>query len=454
MLGLFTRYVAVAALLAQFLWPRFLYFSVAGKGVNPYTLLTIATFLLAIAAFLTRRTLQSNVLTTLFQGKGLVFAFILFWGWRFVCDLAVGQGMSSVGLTITDFLYLGSWFSTGLIIFSDARMRNSLPYLLALTTILATLAGVVEAVTGTQVIQMLGLMRFAAGDSYLNTLLVSDLTRGTAARIHSLFSHPAIYGQVMAAMLPIGLHLFLSRRFSDKALGAITIAAVMTSIYLCNARSPVIVAGVASMVFVALYLFDLRRPIRLAMGLLGVCLALAAIPATMQVLGDFTAGRTQEESGSSNARNIQMERGTSALAVSPTMGYGQGSAEDHASTQSRVESLGITVRTVDNYYLTTAVESGYVGLALLFVYYIAMIFQGFSGAYRTPQDSARTLCCAVLGSALGLTVGLTITSISDTLSMIFTFAGFLAAATGGAVVNRRRERRAIAMRLAAAEGAA
>lgn len=441
MTGSLTRNIAYLALILQFLWPRYLFFQVAGKGVSGFTLVAMGLLATALASLVIRHRFRQSVFAGLVRSKLLLICFVAWWFWRLLSDLTVGSGGAAF-TTVMDFLYLGSWLISGVIIFADPRIRAALPHAIAISVFAATLVGIVEYLTGTPIARMLGL----ANQSQMLNQYTVELARGGATRVRSIFTHPIVYGQVMAAMTPFALAFVLAGRIGGKVVGLLMIGAIVLSLIMCNARSPVIVMAIAIACFFATYLFDLRRPVRLFFAMIGLIAAVGATPIVVASVADLQSGRTSEEAGSTAARTIQMDRGTSALRDSPLMGYGSDSAGEYASTSNAGRV------TVDNYLLTVAVESGYVGLTLFLLMLIAIGRQGLRAIYSTPENRPRTLNCAALAATIGLASGLTVISITDTLSIMFLLAGYLAAASGAPVVARRA--RAAEARAAGAADAA
>lgn len=429
MSGPVTRIIALLALLFQFLWPRYLFFQFGGKGISGFTLVAAALLVSAIMSLFIRHRLRSKVGVGVARSKLQVGLFVALWLWRFLCDVTVGGGGQAAFGTFLDLLYLGSWFISGVIIFADDRIRGYVPYAMLVAVLVATLFGLVEYQTGVPLARMLGF-----GNLSLDAAsFTQDLSRGGANRVRSLFSHPIVYGQMIGGLAPFALFLLFSRRLGDKFLGALMALAIGVSLVLCNARSPLVVTAVAIVCFMAFYLFDLRRKLRLFLAMLGLMVAVAAMPIGLNMLDQVLSGRSAEEASSTTARTIQIDRGTTALRGSPIMGFGFGSAGEYAATRA---GDGTRV-SVDNYYLTVAVESGYVGLALFLALLMAMCLQGLRAIYSATLDRARSLNCAALGTIAGLASGLTVVSISDSLSVIFQMGGFLIAATGASVIARR-----------------
>lgn len=439
MTGLLTYPLCIVALLVQWLWPRYLFMSVAGKGVSPYTGVTMVLLAAMLAAFAVHPLLRRRAVAGATRSWALWLCFALWWGWRLLSDVVAGERPDALSSTLLDLLYLGSWMVSAAILFADDRLVRRLPYLVGIAVMIATAAGLAEWQTGTPVAKLPGFSLFSAGDAYAQDLFSTALTRGGAARIRSLYTHPIVYGQVMAAALPFALHLVFARPIGGKLLGLAASACALVSIALCNARSPLLVAGIAALVYLFLFLFDLRRRLRLALGFVLLGGVLIAAPIGIAAVEQIRAGRDAGEASSSATRALQSERGRAALANSPSMGYGQGTATGYAGT------IGMkNTQTIDNYYLTAAIESGYVGVGLLLVLLAVMVLQGLIAVHVTAASAPRSIACAATATIVAIAGGLSVVSITDELSIVFTMAGLLAALTGAAAAARRDRQRQVA----------
>lgn len=445
MLGRFTRAVAFFALLGQLLWPRYLFFQVAGKGVSGYTAFSLLLLASAIGSFIIRHRLRHNALEGMLRSKLLIGLFFLLWAWRVLCDVTAG-GDGQVAGTVLDFFYVGSWFISSMIVFADERMRAALPYYMLGGVLIATLFGLLEYQSGTPIAVTLGL----AGQNLQLNQFTDELARGGAARIRSVFVHPIMYGQTLGALTPFALFFLLGRGLRNKVLGLVMLASIGLSLLLCNARSPLVVTAVAAIGFMAVYLFDLRRRGRLFFAMLGLAGAIMATPVAIGYLEQLQAGRTAEEASSTTGRTVQMNRGLSAISRSPITGFGYGTAIEYASTTNTSSGR----QSVDSYVLSVLVESGYVGFFIFVAMLAAMALQGARAIYTTPWDRERTVNCAAFASIFALVAGLLVVSITDTLSIIFQMAGFLVAASAVPALVQRDQRRARARAEAMAAPAA
>jgi hypothetical protein len=203
------RFLATGGLFLQFLWPRYFFINVGGIGVNPYTLGTISLLLLCLGAVAFRPGLRRDVAAGCRRSKMMVAALLLYWFWRLFADCFGVSPGTSLFATMQEFLYTGSWFVIAMIIFADRILQPRLQTVMFVSALIATAAGIVEYQTQTKILSTLGLTSLMAGDQYRAHIINTSELREGVLRVQSLFGHPIIYGQIMAAMLPVALHFIL-----------------------------------------------------------------------------------------------------------------------------------------------------------------------------------------------------------------------------------------------------
>jgi hypothetical protein len=418
------RWATLLGVFALYLWPRYLFLSVGGKGVSGFTLAAILLFLLSVVLVVLRAGYRRAFVSAV-RHRFLVLAlFAALFAWRLVCDLGGETPSDSLQSTALDFLYLGSWLVTGTVLCADSRTRRSIPYVVVVCALVCALAGFIEQRMGTPLSATLGAGDLQAGDKYELGRIGSALTRGAEVRIRSLFSHPLVYGQVVASMTPAALHLLLQRTGWRRWLGAAGGVAILYSIHLSNARSPLIVAVFAAAIYCLLFFFDVRRRSRLVALMTFALAMVVAAPVAVTALTDLTTGRTSEEAISSGARDQQMARGAAALQGRLLTGYGDGNSEVYAGIRTMDGNLS-----VDNYYLTRAVDSGIIGAGLFALLIAAVLGFGARTTARIDDGVGRSLAAMFTSTVVGLGIGLTILSIVDTLAILYFMSGCMLAMT-------------------------
>ena len=425
MIGPRFRWIAILGLLIAYIWPRYLYFSVAGKGVSAYTFFSMLMLASAAAVLVLEPDIRYQTTRALARSKIVIGIFALFWAWRLVCDILGATPAPSLFQTLLDFNYLGGWTLSCVVFFADFRLRALLPWIILVSGVVATIAGIIEWQTHVSVPSMLGLYDFASGDQIVLRQIKDVLKRGDIVRVRSLYSHPLVYGQVVAAMTPAALHFIVQGDIKRRIAGAVFAGCIAVSLGLCNARSPLFVATASGVVYFALFYFDPKRISRLFV-LLWALLALVIVApiATGQFI-QLTQGRTSDEAMSSAARKRQNEQGTKALENSPILGFGDGNSGTYAGI---IGERGIL--TVDDYFLTVSVDEGYGGLAIFILMLTSFALKGLALSYDERETQSRSRNCMATGTIVGLSVGLKVLSIVDPLSFVFTMAGYLIAMSG------------------------
>jgi len=119
-------------------------------------------------------------------------------------------------------------------------------------------------------------------------------------------------------------------------------------------------------------------------------------------------GQSAKESGSSEIRALQMEIGFIKMAQHPIIGFGPGNAGD---------VIGLKTKTVDNYYLTLAMESGVTATVLFLVILLVFVRKSYAlGVLKWPgRDLGITLFLMLLGNM----VFMIILSLEQVLPLLF-----------------------------------
>src|SRR6202007_1659913 len=96
---------------------------------------------------------------------------------------------------------------------------------------------------------------------------------------------------------------------------------------------------------------------------------LLAVPVVYNTVEQLAAGRSYREQQSSNMRILMWERGEPLVMARPVLGYGGGTSAELAGVRA---NMGGTY-TIDDYYLSTLLDSGYVGAVLLGLFLLSLV---------------------------------------------------------------------------------
>ncbi len=381
--------VGTAAL--SVLWPRYVYFSIGGPQVNPLTLLTFASIVLALALIASSPALTARMAQVHRASKPIGTILLLWLVWRLIATLS-GKYPFAAGFDfVRELAYLTSFYLIGTIIACSADGPRLLIRVLLGCALLLGAAGMVEAV-----LQRNPFVRFASGGATLSAIdalkvIAAEKVRGGSYRVQATFEHPLVFAQFLVAALPLAMYAVVWERSKLWRLVAILFIPMgLFTLYKTGSR-----AGVACLAgsLAFLGLFGWVKLVR-SRGY-GKAVAFAAVPAVFLGLAavallveELASGRNRVEQGSSLVRLKMLQLGVRALQDSPALGFGQASAISKAGILDPATGVG----TLDSLLLSTALDSGYVGLGLFLLFVLLVIGKGTLAALRLRgEQSARQI---------------------------------------------------------------
>lgn len=403
-------------------WPRFFYMNFAGKGVNPYTIANIISLTLSIMLVFSIKKFKDGFYEAIKQSWYIFFIEIIYFIWKLSCDISGFSSMDSIGKTLQDFLYFESWLLISCIMLLDDRIRAHLPNILLASAAFVTLFGVIEWITHRTFSDTFGISEVQAGDAgHLSNMNLIGMRNGEL-RVKSLFSHPLVYGQFMAALTPVALQFFLRGGALNIIKASIFLLCIVFSVYVCNSRSPFLMIATAGVVFGCLHLLDFRKGGKLFTLLSTILGVMLFSPIISEIALGYLTGRSAQEAMSTSARDLQLTRGISALYFKPAMGYGDGAAINIAGIVGEHGALSI-----DNEFLSLAVDFGYVGVALFIMLIAAIMGKGLAQAIATQHPTDRLMFNCAVASMASIMLGLTILSIVDETTVLYLMGGLIIA---------------------------
>lgn len=298
-------------------------------------------------------------------------------------------------------------------------------------------AGVAVVEAASQQLMAIVLSPLIQGDAVWLQNVQEQKIRDGFFRAQVSHTHPLSLGEHMAFVVPFALALAArakdprSRWLWGAAFMLILLGAVAT-----NSRGAALGMTIALGFMAGVFAVRFFRKPRAARfrPILGLATALLLLASPILAAGTYamiTGKGGVSASNSTQSRLDQMEQAWPKILKRPMLGYGTGRS-------SRILGFWGQTLTIDNYYLTLALDFGLPG-PLAFVSMLAAF--GVAGLKRAaaapPALTAIYLACAA--SAASILISRTITSQTGNLAMIFVliaaFAGAQAAAAG-----RRRAR--------------
>ena len=404
------------------LWPRYIFIHKAGlPGVNPFTLLTMGMLALVLIHLLTVPSYGRKVLMVFQAGRGTVLLVITWFLWRVFTSLLGVYPLASVVDLAKEVVYIGSFVLFGLAVFSEPNGGRHVLRILVGCGLIASLIGLAEGFAGRNLVA--SMIPVGAGSAEAASTLANialDKVREGGFRAQSVFSHPILFAQYSAAMVPLALFCMArDRSWLWRIAAALALPLALLAILKSGSRAGIVSVVIACGVTGAIWW--LRS---IVIGRTSRLLAILALPLLIGIVGisavglsELASGRSRMEAGSSSVRITMISNGVRALESSPVTGFGQGMALVKVGV---VNSRGTV--TIDSYPLTVALESGYVGLTLFFLVFGVFSINGLRWAVSGNSDD-HALVAAAVASVICLFATSTILSTPHNMTFVWLLMG-------------------------------
>jgi hypothetical protein len=336
------------------MFPSYLGVRVGGVIFNvprALTLLMIALIFIEIA--INGRTI-SRISRVCRHSGGSILLVAGYLGFRFASAYASDDASASFNAAVSEiivsavFLYLGMYFVRTL-----DRFDRLIVIMVGAAGVLCVL-GVVEAALQRNVVAAAFPMLEITDDDFLRIAL-ADKLRGTY-RVQSTFFHPLAFASYLVLLMPLAIYcLQRAKSAGRRTVYLIVIGLMGLDAFYTGSRAALMIIGIIAFVYWARFSMNLLSTgshLRRAFGVTSLCIILVAAIGSIPVARHLVKGQNQDEKSSSSARVVQLERGGEAILDHPVLGVGPRMAGRYAGIK---DSYG---NTVDNWYLTIAVESG------------------------------------------------------------------------------------------------
>ena len=244
--------------------------------------------------------------------------------------------------------------------------------------------------------------------------IVLDKSRSGAYRVASTFSHPLAFAEYLTMCLPLAAYLCLNGQTRMRVfIGYSAVPLMLAALYLSRTRSALITAAVvlATLIVIAGVRAASQRQnfFKSVAGAFAIAGVVLTAIGGVGVFTDLAIGRDAAERGSTYARVYMMARGSRLVAEEPVTGYGPGRA---AVTLGALP--GHVNISIDNYYLTAALDSGVPGLALLLIGLAYPIIVGLFRGLTYPERSG-WLALALASGVLAYSIERGVLSLTNNL---------------------------------------
>lgn len=417
-----TRRLLLLWIVVSVVWPTYLsYRGLPGPAVSPTRLVFWALLAVWFFWLIGSAEMRASLAARLAQARPFVLLLAFYLAWNIIAAVLSASPFVSLYAFVK---IIGGPVLMLLIVLScvrDGRDIDRLLFAMVIAAVVAVLIGLVEAVKQKNLFYELvpGLFpQGGEGELAWAEQLIRDKSRDGRYRVMSTFVHPLTFGEYLALCLSLTIYLAAyARQGAQRLIAFLAVPLLVLGIYITHTRSTQVALGIVALGLVGtLGLRAMRQQRSFAVSILGY-FALAAVPLVTLALGaialEFSTGRTAAEAGSTFARLTMLKFGGQALMEQPLVGYGPGFA---AVTLGILP--GFTALTIDNYYLSVALESGLPGLLVFIALMTYPVFKGLANSPRYPGVAGARI--AVLAVALaGFIVVKVVLSQPDNMTVAF-----------------------------------
>lgn len=413
--GGFLRGMLAIVLVVMAVWPGYIGYkygpipTITPTRIVYWGLVVLWTFWLVASP-----RLRSQLFVQIFRYKMLHAVLGVFFFWQLVTAAFSVAPIFSAYYAIK--LFLGGYlmYMIVLSVLRDADDVERVITWIVIAAMVVSLFGVAEGIRKANLFVTL----LPTDPEQLETLewIILDKSRSGAYRVAATFSHPLALAEYLTMCLPLAAYLCINGQIiARRLLGTGAIPLLLVALYLSRTRSAVIsaaIVGATLIVIAGIRAASQRRNFFKAVaGVFAITGVLLSIAGGIGVLGELTLGRDRAERGSTEARLYMLARGTGLAADEPVTGYGPGLA---AVTLGALP--GHVSITIDNYYLSVALESGVLGLLLLIV---ILAYPICLGLYRGLTHHTRSgwLALALASGLLAFAVERGVLSLTNNLDL-------------------------------------
>ena len=288
-----------------------------------------------------------------------------------------------------------------------------------------TLVGVIIAVG------LHGIYQFIIGVE-IPTHWVTQSEMGVRTRVFSITGSPNIMGAILVLLTPmITAYAYMTKNFKVKAI-AWTLTILMCFSLLFTFSKGAWMGMVVAIVLFAI-LLDRRIIALLLAGGAGVVILVPSVVNRITYL--FTDDYVQ--ASMVGGRMLRWEVGLDLLKEgTPFFGFGLGRFGGAVAMQNQVIEITDTFEYfyMDNYYLKTLVEMGYLGLGFYILLLVAMVFISIKAVGRVKDTPLHAPCVAMLAGMCGVLTHLYFENIFEVpymtsyfwaMSAMIMYAGFI-----------------------------
>jgi hypothetical protein len=377
----------VAAMVLFILWPRYLAFNFGGPDLTPARLAYVVLLGIWAGALISPEFRRSLWGTFHLERRWilLIGAYIIL---RLVsCFFSDGVGLSfyqTANELFTALLLVPIILS----IYRDRSRLESLIFWIFSAALLVACLAIIERIVSHTLFAGVTIPGMNIDSVWLQQA-ITDKVREGRYRAQSTFSHPLLLAEFMVFAIPLSFYFISRKGFWTTFVGVVGLLLFVAGAVLSGSRSSLV--AIPPMVVMAIVLFSFRSQgsgrlsvsaiiMLLTLAMLGLCAftLLASGEIDLRVI----TGRSTLEIASTNTRLQMISRGIPLIAERPLVGYGPGLAGYILGIANAAGTI-----TIDNYYLSLALESGVPTLLIFLILFFGVSGKGYLCAMSLRTDS-------------------------------------------------------------------
>lgn len=415
----------VPLVVTQIIWPQYIAVSLPGlPWMTPTRLILFAlsaTFLYSLA---TSSALRAQALAIASDARAFWIAFVVWEVMQFITIPVSPDIGQSAKKAIDNQFEFTCLFFIGCIVFYRPGWARKISLWLIVLAAICCIDGLIEQRNGAPPWAGHIPSFLRVDDNYLATVLGSQARSADGIyRVRGPFSNSLTLAEYLACCMPFILHwLFRGKSVAMKALLGLGWLLVVVGIVITTSRLGLVGALIGHIVYLALWAYrraktdtgTMAGPAAVVGAPIVIALALALILSSNTLTTKFFGGGAQQASNA--ARDEQLAMAIPKVAANP-FGHGLGMS---GGTLGFVSPSGII--TVDNYFITTVLDLGVVGLAA----FVAMWLTAAATAarvYLRARDDEMELAGALAAMFVTSIIVRWVFSQEDNLPLFFILIG-------------------------------
>lgn len=405
-------------------WPAYIFFSVRGlPSLDPKRLLLILLTLVWLFQVMTSPVLAERFRRRLRLGGVPVLLLLTYMIWRLLSAFASNYPVMALIQLFWEVIYYYMIFFAAITAIRDfSDVRGLVMLLLVGSLVIVGLSGV-EYVVGHNLFAKLTPVNAEYAAAQAASL--EDKIRAGGYRLQATFDHPMLFAEFLVFMLPImAFGALKAARPIARMIFLVGMPLMFGAILLSGTRSAISSGG--AILFLTLTIFLLRNVQSSKLSLKSffsvmALLALVSVPlASVTVISQLVEGRNAGERGSSVGRLMQVQLAVPKIQSHPLLGYGVGLGNSELGFKASRGRYS-----VDNYYLTLALDSGLPGAILFLGSMAAFAWLGVRTFFRDGPEELRFLSGMLGLSVLGVMVVKSVLSVDRNFLFLFLAFAFL-----------------------------